>query len=138
MREELQAMKFLYYLFPVAVSWLCLSLMNAHLSYYDIGVNAAANRGFLLLFVAPILVPVLLFTAELTRRVALRLGMQAPLSSGLGALLVLLVGMGVFLGHCQYYADYPSERPRDTSAFLNYFLRGSDGDTSGAPPTHAP
>lgn len=111
-----------YYLFPLPVAWLALSLMSQHMKYHDIGVNSGANNGFLMFFLAPPLLLLLYAVAGLADAVMAR-GRQ-PLRRRLlvGGLLTLLTGTAAFVAELQYYSGYPSDKPKDVAAFLSYVL----------------
>jgi len=56
--------KVLYFLLPLPVSWLSISLMVRYVKYYDIGVNSSANSGFIFYFILPIFL-VILYVVEM-------------------------------------------------------------------------
>ena len=89
--------KVLYFLFPLPVALLSLSLTSMYLAYYDMGINASANNGFLLFIVAPILLTVLYITAGTSLFLANRLLKSKWMGILLGSVLVFIVGVGSFI-----------------------------------------
>ncbi len=119
----LLAGKIIYYVLPLPVAFFSLSLMSMHMKYYDIGVNAAANNGFLLYFVLPALLMVLYGIAIITQYLAGRFLKSQGLGLFIGILLILVTGIGSFIVHDRWYADYPTEIPRNMMLFLQYYIQ---------------
>ncbi len=113
----------LYFLFPLWVTWLSLSLTSMYMAYYDIGINAVAANGFLLWIVAPILLIALFVTAVVSWYLGRRFQRAPWFGILLGMGLVFMVGMGAFLLQVKSYSDYPTQKQQDMSVFLNYYLQ---------------
>lgn len=115
--------KVLYFLLPFPVTWLSLSLMSMYMKYYDIGVNSAANNGFLVFFVAPVLLIALFITAAISNYLVNRFYKYQWLGILFGSVLVFIVGIGVFIIQAWFYLDYPTENPQNMTLFLKYYVR---------------
>lgn len=113
--------KVLYFLFPLPVAWLSLSLMSMYLKYYDMGINAGANNGFLVFFVAPALLTALYIIAVVSIYLANRFLKSQWLGIIFGSLLVLILGVGSFIAQVQSSLDYPTEKSKNMTAFLKYY-----------------
>lgn len=114
--------KFLYFLFPFPVVLFSLSLMSMYLKYYDIGVNMSANNGFLAFFVAPILLIALYITAISSLYLMNRYFKSQWRGILLGSALMIIVGIGSFLIEVQFDSDYPTEKPKNMTLFLKYYV----------------
>lgn len=119
--------KVLYFLFPLPVAWLSLSLMSMYMKYYDIGVNSGANNGFLVFIVGPVLLIVLFITAATSLYLANRFLKSLWLGILFGSLLVFIIGIGAFIIQAQSYSDYPTEKPQNMTLFLKYYVREMGG-----------
>ena len=119
--------KVLYFLFPIPVAWLSLSLMSIYMKYYDIGVNSGANNGFLVFIVGPVLLIVLFITAAISLYLANRFHKSLWLGILIGSVLVFIIGIGAFIIQTQSYSDYPTEKPQNMSLFLKYYVREMGG-----------
>lgn len=114
--------KILYFLLPFPVALLSLSLMSMYMKYYDIGVNMAANNSFLVFFVAPVLLIVLYITAATSLYLMNRYFKSQWLGILLGSALMFIVGIGSFLIEVQSDLDYPTEKPKNMTLFLKYYV----------------
>ena len=114
--------KILYFLMPIALSWLSISLMSMHMAYYDIGINASANNGFLMFFVFPVLLIIQYAIAIVAPYIAGRFLKSRRTGFVAGGLLLLCTVAGSFVMHLHKYADYPTQIPKDTVSFLKYYL----------------
>jgi len=114
---------FVYFLLPIPVAWLSLSLMSMYLRYYDIGINSAANNVFLIFFVAPALLIGLYITAITCLYLANRLVKPKWLGVLLCYLLVFLVGIGSFALEVRSVSDYPTDEPQQIGVFLKYYSK---------------
>lgn len=112
----------LCFLLPIPVAWLSLSLMSMYMNYYNMGVNSGANNGFLVLFVAPVLLTVLYITAATSLYIANRCFKSQWLGVLLGSLLIFMVAIGSFIIGVQFSLDYPTEEPQNMSLFLKYYI----------------
>lgn len=112
----------LYFLFPFFVAWLSLSLTSMYMAYYDIGINASANTGFLIWIVAPVLLIALFITATVSLYLARRFQRSTWFGIVLGIGLVFIVGIGAFLIQAWACFDYPTEKPQHIPTFLNYYV----------------
>lgn len=112
----------LYFLFPFFAAWLSLSLTSMYMAYYDIGINASANNGFLVWIVAPVLLIVLFITAVVSLYLVRRFLRSTWFGIVLGIGLVFIVGIGAFLIQACAYFDYPTEKPQHMSTFFNYYV----------------
>ena len=111
-----------YFLFPFFVAWLSLSLTSMYMAYYDIGINASANNGFLLWIVAPLLLIILFITATVSLYLARRFQRSTWFGIALGVGLVFVVGIGAFLIQAWTCFDYQTEKTQHISTFLNYYV----------------
>ncbi len=114
--------RFLYFLLPIPVACLSLSLISMYMAYYDIGVNPGANNMFLVFFIAPVLLAVLYITAAISLYIANRFFKSQWLGVLFGSLLIIMVGIGSFIIEVQSLLDYPTEEPQNVSQFLKYYL----------------
>lgn len=115
--------KVLYFLLPLFVTWLSLSLMSMYMKYYDIGVNPSANNGFLIFFVAPALLTILYITAIINLYISKRFFKSQWAGILFGSILIFMVGIGAFIIQTQYYEDYPTEKPQNMTLFLKDYVR---------------
>lgn len=115
--------KALYFLLPLPVSWLSISLMGKYMQYYDVGVNPGANNGTLLFFVLPVL-PVILYLVQI---VGLYIVNRFFKSKYLGllftSLVVLSIGIGAFFIQIRVFSDYPTEKTQNLRIFLEFYLQ---------------
>ncbi|NOS89129.1 MAG: hypothetical protein HOP34_11440 [Methylococcaceae bacterium] len=114
--------KIAYFLLPLPIALLSLSLMSLYMEYYDIGVSMTANNGFLVYFVAPALLISLYITATASLYLGRKIFNFRWLGIVLGSALMFMVGMGAFLINVQSNLDYPTEKPQTMTVFLNYYV----------------
>lgn len=115
--------KVLYFLLPLPVSWLSISLMGQYMKYYDIGVNPSANNATLVFFVLPVLLLVLYLVEMFCLWVVNRFGTSKCRGLLLSSLVVLIIGIGAFFIQVQTVADYPTEKPQNIRIFLEFYLQ---------------
>ncbi len=114
--------KIVYFVFPLIVTWISLSLMSIHLEYYDIGVNMTANSFYLLLVVFPALLLTLYIIAAVNIFLTKRFFKSEWLRLCIGVILVILAGIGAFAIHDHNLANYPTEKPKNMVLFLEYYF----------------
>jgi hypothetical protein len=116
--------RWLYCALPIVVCGVDISLMQSYLRYYGIGVNDAANAGFLGYFVAPLLLIGLALLAWLALCVMRRL-CKSKLHSMWGAsTVVVAAGILMFLSFVYSFNNYPTEQTQDLSVFLLQWMQG--------------
>ncbi|GAB4455299.1 MAG: hypothetical protein Kow0070_03300 [Anaerolineales bacterium] len=106
--------------FPLAYYYV--RLVFLYYAYYDIGVNAYANGGWLTLFVMPwmfVWFNVVGFAAQWMAR---RRGMDRLKSTGVGALAMAGLFIASFLYTVINYLDYPSPKDYNLFEFFGYLL----------------
>ncbi len=115
--------KILYFMLPLLVSWLALSLMSKYMKFYDIGVNAGANNGFLMFFIAPLLLVGLYIIATLCIFIGKYVKASQYISMAIGGFLIIVCGLAAFFFYAQAKSEYPTEQPQNMAVFLkSYFL----------------
>lgn len=115
--------KILYFMLPLLVGWLALSLMSKYMKFYDIGVNAGANNGFLMFFIAPLLLVGLYSIATLCIFIGNYLKASPYKTMCIGSFFILLFGLSAFFFYAQSKSEYPTEQPQNMVVFLkSYFL----------------
>lgn len=112
---------FVYFLLPIPVAWLSLHLMSLYSIYYDIGINAVANNGFLIYIVAPILLISLYIASVIFLYLTKRRVKSRWQRAILCCLLVIFVGLSSFAIKVRTVSDYPTEEPQNMSMFLNFY-----------------
>lgn len=112
---------FTYYLLPLPVAWWSVSLMSMYMKYYDIGVNQGANNGFLLFFIAPVLLAIFYIISTLSIYTVKRVNKSQWLGMACGSAMVFVVGIIAFVVFAHSNLDYPTEKPQDIILFLKYY-----------------
>jgi len=112
----------LFWLYPIFLTIVVLSLTSRYQEYHDLGVNMGANNAFLMFFVGPILLISLYFIAWLS---FVCLEKVLPQRKNLYKLLTLSV-VTICAGMVFLYKTYPfnphSERPPGLSLFFKYYI----------------
>ena len=115
-------LKALYFLFPLPVIWLSLSLVSSYWAYYDIGINASANSLGLFFIVAPSLIFATYTTAVIVFLITRALIPNQKIGLLIGCTLVFTVAIGLFRFHT-YTPDYPTNEPQDLAVFLEIYFK---------------
>ncbi|NUQ86262.1 MAG: hypothetical protein HUU11_16275 [Anaerolineales bacterium] len=91
--------------------------------YYDIGVNAYANSGWLTYFVMPWILVLFNITGFIAQWIARRRGMDKLKATGIGALAMAGLFIASFLYTVINHLDYPSPKDYNLFEFFGYLLR---------------
>lgn len=120
----------LYWLLPIPVTLLCLSLISRFQEYHDLGVSMGANNAVLMFFVGPVLLAGLYAVAVLALALLRRWLPWRRLAMPLAALCVVVAGCCAFLWKALPPPSPPSDRPPGMAAFLDYYVRKNFGDAA--------
>lgn len=112
----------IYFLLPLPIAWLSLSLMSMHAKYYDVGINMAANNNELVFLVAPVLLFTLYTTAATCLYLANKFSHSPWLGYPVGGVLMISIGIGLFLAEAEFGSKYSIDPPKSLTSFFEYYL----------------
>ena len=115
--------KILYFLLPMLVVWLSVSLMSMHMKYHDIGINPGANNGFLLLIVTPVLSIILYIAAAASLRLSDTIFISPWAGIVVGSAVVVGLGLAAFLLKVMLDLDDAGGQAGSLVQFLDYYLQ---------------
>ena len=112
-----------YYLLPILVAGMSVSLMSMHMKYLKLGINMAANNGLLYFFVAPALASVLYAAAITSRYLANRVFKSQWPGLLIGAAAMIGLGLAAFWFKAQADLQQTDRIATSMAQFLDFYMR---------------